>query len=90
MDERLGVIRCPRILADCGSVVGDVISIVTFDDASPLERLSTPATAIRQPIETTGERALSLIVEAINGGALPKVERLPVDLVVRKSVRRLV
>ena len=79
-----------RILADRGVAVGDAISIVTFDDASPLELLSVPVTAIRQPVETMGERALSLILEAINGGAAPKVERLPVELVVRKSVRRLV
>jgi LacI family transcriptional regulator len=79
-----------RALADRGVAVGDDLSIVTFDDASPLELLSIPVTAIRQPVETMGERALSLILEAISGGAAPKIERLPVELVVRKSVRLLV
>ena len=79
-----------RILADRGVAVGDGISIVTFDDAGPLELLSIPVTAIRQPVETMGERRSRLILETINGGASPKVERLPVELVVRKSVRRLV
>lgn len=79
-----------RILADRGLAVGDAVSIVTFDDASPLELLVVPVTAIRQPVEAMGKRALSLILEAINGGSSPKIERLPVELVIRKSVRRLV
>ena len=78
-----------RVLAARGIAVGSGISVVTFDDVSPLELMSTPVTAIRQPIDAMGEGALSLILETIDGG-LPRVERLPVEIVVRQSVQRLV
>jgi LacI family transcriptional regulator len=79
-----------RVLASRGLSVGGDVSVITFDDAGPLEMLATPVTAIRQPIEALGEGALALILEAIAGQTAPRVERLPVELVVRQSVRRLV
>ena len=78
-----------RTLADRSIAVGADISIVTFDDASPLELLATPVTAIRQRIDAMGERALALMLEALDGGVAPRVERVPVELVVRRSVRFL-
>lgn len=78
-----------RVMAARGVAVGRDLSIVTFDDAGPLELLAAPVTAIRQPIEAIGARALDLLMAAIDGAA-PVVERLPVELVERRSVARLV
>lgn len=75
-----------RVAAARGITVGADLSIVTFDDAGPLELMAPPITAIRQPIEAIGERALELMLAAIEGNAAPVVERLPVELVVRRSV----
>jgi LacI family transcriptional regulator len=78
-----------RVLADRGLSAGRDISIVTFDDAGPLELLAVPITAIRQPIDAIGRRALDLLAAAIGGAAEPVVERLPVELVQRRSVLHL-
>ena len=77
------------VLANRSIAVGGDISIVTFDDVSPLELLATPITAIRQQVDAMGEAALELMLAAIRGGDAPRTERLPVELVVRRSVRVL-
>jgi LacI family transcriptional regulator len=78
-----------RVLTSRGIVVGRDLSIVTFDDANTLELLAVPVTAIRQSIEVMGARALDLVVAAVGGESEPRVERIPVELIVRESVRRL-
>ncbi|MDR3493122.1 MAG: LacI family DNA-binding transcriptional regulator [Ancalomicrobiaceae bacterium] len=78
-----------RVLAARGVVVGRDLSIVTFDDANTLELLAVPVTAVRQSIDVIGARALDLVVAAVGGANEPRVERVPVDLIVRESVRRL-
>ena len=78
-----------RVLASRSITVGGYVSVVTFDDVSPLELLATPVTAIRQRVDEMGEAALALMLAAIEGGVAPRTERLPVELVVRRSVRFL-
>lgn len=78
-----------RVMASRHVAVATDLSIVTFDDASPLELMATPVTAVRQPIQAMGERALDLLLAAIGGDTTPTVERLAVDLVIRQSVRRI-
>jgi len=78
-----------RVMATRQVAVAGDISIVTFDDASPLELMATPVTAVRQPIAAMGERALDLLLAAVGGATEPTVERLAVDLVIRDSVRRI-
>ncbi|MCM2502714.1 LacI family transcriptional regulator [Aureimonas altamirensis] len=70
-------------------VVGRDISIVTFDDAGPLEILAVPVTAIRQPLQAMGERALDMAMDSLAGTRGPSVARLPVELIRRHSVARL-
>lgn len=67
-----------------GLTAGRDLSIVTFDDAAPLELLEPPVTAVRQPVEAIGRRALDLILAP--GGGAAKTERLPVTLIERASV----
>ncbi|SNB71427.1 transcriptional regulator, LacI family [Arboricoccus pini] len=62
-------------------VPGDV-SLIAFDDVGPLHLLTPPLTAIRQPIEAMGRRAVEAIVTKIG----PGIELMPVELIVRQSV----
>ncbi|WP_062227168.1 LacI family DNA-binding transcriptional regulator [Aureimonas frigidaquae] len=78
-----------RVLRARGVTVGRDISIVTFDDAGPLELLAVPVTAIRQPLEAMGERALDMALDSLAATRSPTVARLPVELVRRGSVATL-
>lgn len=79
-----------QVLAARGLVAGRDVSVVTFDDARPLAFLAVPITAVRQPVDAIGERALDLLTAAFDGSAAPSVERLPVELIERNSVAQLV
>ena len=72
-------------LRDRGLRVGADISVVTFDDAAPLDMVDPPITAIRQPIAAIGALALERMLDG-GGPEGPSVERLGVDLVSRASV----
>lgn len=73
------------MLRDRGLKVGTDISVVTFDDAAPLDMLDPPITAIRQPISAIGALALERMLDG-GGPEGPSVERLGVELVPRASV----
>lgn len=62
------------------------LSIVTFDDVGPLELLSPPITAIRQPIQEIGRIAFEKIMAAIELEVPATTQQLPVQLVQRKSI----
>ena len=78
-----------RVLAARGVAVGEDLSLITFDDAAHLELMATPVTAIRQPIEALGARAIDMLLATIGGATETTVERLAVELVIRDSVRRI-
>jgi LacI family transcriptional regulator len=78
---------CLEVLRDAGLSVPDDISLVTFDDVSPLHLFNPPLTAIRQPVGRMGQRGVEIIVARTQGRAPDlSAERLPVELVVRSSV----
>ncbi|MEX6508976.1 LacI family DNA-binding transcriptional regulator [Jiella sp. M17.18] len=79
-----------QVLAARGVAVGRDLSVVTFDDAGPLELIAPPITAIRQPIEDIGKKALDLLLQSIEGGVPARTERLPVRLIERRSVAQIV
>jgi LacI family transcriptional regulator len=74
------------VLRERGLRVGDYLSVVTFDDAGPLDLLDPPITAVRQSIDEIGRRALALIQKGLSGTTERFTERVPVELVVRSSV----
>jgi LacI family transcriptional regulator len=83
-----------RALVKSGISVPDQCSVVGFDDTAPAA-LSLPAlTTIRQPMETMGSAAVDTITHAIHA-SLERLEfppthrRLPPELIVRESTRRL-
>ena len=71
-----------------GVKVGHDISVIAFDDVGPLELFDPPLTAIRQPVNAMGRRAVQIVLALINGEALlPATELLPVELIIRNSVK---
>jgi len=71
-----------------GVRVGADISVVAFDDVGPLELFDPPLTAIRQPVAAMGRRAVERVLGLIKGNvAEPVTEILPVELIIRESVR---
>ncbi len=69
--------------------VGHDLSLVTFDDAGPLAHFDPPITAIRQPISEIGRQAFQLLRNRLEGMTDNPVIHVPVELIVRNSVRRM-
>ncbi|HUC17331.1 MAG TPA: LacI family DNA-binding transcriptional regulator [Acetobacteraceae bacterium] len=72
------------VLREARARVPDDMSIVGFDDVGPLHLLDPPVSAIRQPVDAIGERAVALLTAVPDDP--PPCERLPVRLVERGSV----
>jgi len=71
-----------------GVKVGADISVVAFDDVGPLQLFDPPLTAIRQPVERLGRRAVEIVLDLIKGETRePVTEVLPVELIIRESVK---
>ncbi len=68
--------------------VPEDISIIGFDDILPLDKFATPITAIRQPVEALGAKAVEMLLNTDweDPAARSRVEILPVTLVERSSV----
>ena len=64
------------------------MSLVSFDGARALHLYDPPITAVRQPAQRLGERAVELLLDGDwEDPALPDlVEYLPVELIERASV----
>lgn len=85
-DISFGVIRG---IESMGFRVPDDISVIGFDDIST-SRLFTPAlTTIRQNKKIIGETAGKILIDLIHnrGNDYPKKTLIPVDLVIRSSVK---
>lgn len=80
-----------RAVAEAGKSVPHDISIVTFDDIDNVEFMSTPITAVAQPVEAMGRAAVEILFDQISSQS--KGEGPPVvfsaELIVRDSVRRI-
>lgn len=87
----LGAIRA---LAKAGIDVPGECSVIGFDDVA-ISGLSAPAlTTIRQPLETMGSTAVSIVMDAIKAGHENRdwsvvSQKLHPELVVRDSTRRI-
>ena len=67
------------------SVPGD-LSLASFDDMPFADLLSPPITTVRQPIEALGRLGIRTLLARIRGEDPPPIQRLPTELVIRKSV----
>ena len=62
------------------------IAIVGFDGLPASEKSNPKLTTIRQPVARTGARAVQILNALVRGDlAIPAVEIMPVELVVRES-----
>jgi LacI family transcriptional regulator len=81
-----------RALVKAGIRVPEQCSVIGFDDVAPAALSAPPLTTVRQPMETMGSAAVTIVADAINA-KLEKREftavhrRLPPELVVRESAR---
>ena len=77
-----------RALEENGRQVPDDISIIGFDD---IELMTFPLTTVKIPEYEMGEKAAELLFDKIMGKASgrPREILLDTELVVRKSVKRL-
>ncbi|HEU5027658.1 MAG TPA: LacI family DNA-binding transcriptional regulator [Spirillospora sp.] len=79
----LGVIRAVRRL---GMSVPEDVSVVGYDDSAFMNCVNPPLTTVRQPIESIGRAAVTLLVSQVEGGPVAAEELLyEPELVVRAS-----
>jgi DNA-binding LacI/PurR family transcriptional regulator len=68
-----------------GIRVPDDLAVVGFDDI-PFAQISNPRlTTVAQPSSAMGQRAVEMLLSAIDAGTVPPSEVLPVRLMVRES-----
>ncbi len=75
-----------RELRTRGVRVPEDVSVVGYDDVPVAAYVDPPLTTIRQPMREVGERAASLVLDAIAQGTPGETRLLPTRLVVRASV----
>lgn len=81
------VIGLYEILHEAGVSIPRDVSVVGFDDVSPLHLFAPAVTAVRQPVRQLGKRALELLLDEQPGPDRPLPEELlPVTLIERDSV----
>jgi len=73
-------------LRDRGVSVPGELSVAGFDDIPTLRDLVPALTTVRLPLAQMGERALEL---ALDDAAMPSVERIEGEVILRASTRRL-
>ena len=67
----------------------DDISLISFDDHDWAPFFSPPLTVVRQPTYQLGQTAAQLLMRLINGEEIIAPTPLPVQLVVRGSVKNV-
>jgi DNA-binding LacI/PurR family transcriptional regulator len=79
----LGAVRAVR---RAGLIVPDDVSVVGYDDSAWLNSTDPPLTTVRQPIESIGKAAVSLLVSQMDAVTVQPEELLfEPELVVRGS-----
>ena len=73
-------------LQNAGLAVPRDFSLVGFDDMPFAELVNPPLTTIRQPVPEMGRQAFQLLLALLNDQPAAPLTRLPVELVVRRSV----
>ncbi|MBD5785999.1 LacI family DNA-binding transcriptional regulator [Cellulosimicrobium terreum] len=85
----LSAIRTMEVARELGLRVPDDVSVVGFDNV-PESALTEPSlTTVSQPIHQMGAEALRLVVDLVEGRVRDPHLRLPTELVVRGSTRRV-
>jgi signal transduction histidine kinase/DNA-binding LacI/PurR family transcriptional regulator len=61
------------------------VALVGFDDVTEAQALGVPLTTVRQPFYATGHQAVHLLLDLLQGKAVPDQSLLPTELVIRWS-----
>jgi LacI family transcriptional regulator len=72
-----------------GLAIPHDLSLVGFDDMPFAELVDPPLTTVRQPIAEMGRLAFERLLALLDRAEAPALTRLPVELVVRRSVAEL-
>lgn len=80
-------IRVMAVIRSLGLRIPEDVAVAGFDDILMSAHLDPPLTTVRHPAAEVGRRAAELLFERLAGGAagLPAVERVPCELVIRRS-----
>lgn len=79
-----------KALKELGVKIPDQVSLVGFDDPPMAAFLEPPLTAVRQPVEEIGKRAVKKLHDTLQKGTIPEdTEVLTPELVVRASTAPL-
>jgi LacI family transcriptional regulator len=62
------------------------MSLVSFDDMPMTELFDPPLTSVRQPVEALGRQGFRALLALMEGREPPRLIRLPVELIKRRSV----
>jgi LacI family transcriptional regulator, galactose operon repressor len=78
-------------IVDAKKSVPQDISLVSFDDIDNVQFMSTPITAVAQPIEAMGRAAAEILFDQISSKTRPKGRPVvyTAELIVRQSVRSI-
>lgn len=74
-----------QVLREAGVCVPGDVSVIGFDDVVPLHLFDPPLTAVRQPIEAIGRRAVEILTTPAGEAAPLAEELLGVELIPRAS-----
>jgi DNA-binding LacI/PurR family transcriptional regulator len=72
-------------LSELGLSVPDDVSVITFDDPAAAGQMYPALTAVSQPIARLGYRSIERLRECIAGAEVPRIDRLPTNLIARDS-----
>lgn len=75
-----------QALQQLGLAVPDDVSLVGFDDMPFAELMAPGLTTIRQPVAQMGRLGFQALFALMNHDPAPPLTRLPVELIVRRSV----
>jgi len=81
-----------RAIAEEHLKIPEDISIISFDDQPYSEFLPTPMTTVRQKNEELGKLSIDLLLNDIKNNVISRDKSIvvPTELVIRKSVRRII
>ncbi|MEP9373736.1 LacI family DNA-binding transcriptional regulator [Mesorhizobium sp. KR1-2] len=79
-----------QVIRDHGLNVPKDISLVGFDDMPFADMLAPGLTTVRQPTREMGRKAFRALFGLLNNQDVADVERLPVELVERHSVAKII
>lgn len=74
-----------RALAEAGREVPGDVSVVGFDDVADAAQYRPPLTTVRQEFDALGERAVAILVDAIEEREVVALESVATTLVLRES-----